>query len=309
MAIATWVLTCKSWFCMSRMTCLIIFSGSSALSMRSLRLARTKVETRSSNAIKHLLVSSQFSVLGSQFANRATCDALAVAISCPSAACYGDRDVSGDSGGYPDAHVAGRGAHGRAERGSQGDGQAECSCAVNFLVHECLLRFFGRETLPSCARLGRVRDPSPHAYLPSGFGDLSPIWRTLPNRSLSGMPDNVSNNAGICAAMVVMSPVILCMPAALPLPVETMVILSTLASGAARARTISGMLANSLSMTAAWLYSWKASAFTFIALASASPFLKMISASASPWARIDDAWPSASAIRRCFSAAARVSIR
>src|ERR1051325_5742811 len=36
---------------MSRITCLIIFSGSSALSIRSLRLARTRVETLSSNAI------------------------------------------------------------------------------------------------------------------------------------------------------------------------------------------------------------------------------------------------------------------
>src|SRR5437016_6826125 len=36
---------------MSRMTCLIIFSGCSARSIRSLRLARTKVDTRSSNAI------------------------------------------------------------------------------------------------------------------------------------------------------------------------------------------------------------------------------------------------------------------
>ena len=36
---------------MSRMTCLIIFSGSSALSIRSFRLARTNVETRSSNAM------------------------------------------------------------------------------------------------------------------------------------------------------------------------------------------------------------------------------------------------------------------
>ena len=39
---------------------------------------------------------------------------------------------------------------------------------------------------------------------------------------------------------------------------------------------------------AAWLYSWYASAFTFMALASASPFLKMISASASPCARMAD---------------------
>src|ERR1700693_3689783 len=36
---------------MSRITCLIIFSGSSALSIKSLRVARTNVETRSSNAM------------------------------------------------------------------------------------------------------------------------------------------------------------------------------------------------------------------------------------------------------------------
>src|SRR5579871_4779317 len=36
---------------MSMITCLIIFSGSSALSTRSLRFARTKVETRSKSAI------------------------------------------------------------------------------------------------------------------------------------------------------------------------------------------------------------------------------------------------------------------
>src|SRR5262249_61192830 len=36
---------------MSRMTCLIIFSGCSALSIKSFRLARISVETRSSNAI------------------------------------------------------------------------------------------------------------------------------------------------------------------------------------------------------------------------------------------------------------------
>src|SRR5690242_15338887 len=47
---------------MSRITCLIIFSGSSALSIRSFRLARTRVETLSSNAIttplKRLLLPS-----------------------------------------------------------------------------------------------------------------------------------------------------------------------------------------------------------------------------------------------------------
>ena len=61
------------------------------------------------------------------------------------------------------------------------------------------------------------------------------------------MPLSVSNNAGTCAAIFVMSPVILFIPAASPLPVETIVILSTLASGAARAFTISGRPLISLS--------------------------------------------------------------
>src|ERR1700721_3934995 len=51
MEMATCVLTCSSWFSMSRMTCLIIFSGSSALSIRSLRFARMSVETRSKSAM------------------------------------------------------------------------------------------------------------------------------------------------------------------------------------------------------------------------------------------------------------------
>src|SRR5258707_4053277 len=100
MAMATCVFTCRSWLCMSRMTCLIIFSGSSALSIRSLRLARTRVETRSSNAIKHLVVS----VVGRS--------SLVVGFRFPGAR-HGDRDVSGDAGGYPDSHVAGHGAPGR----------------------------------------------------------------------------------------------------------------------------------------------------------------------------------------------------
>src|ERR1035438_2858750 len=50
-------------------------------------------------------------------------------------------------------------------------------------------------------------------YFSSGFGDLSPICRTLPNSSFSGMPLSVSNKAGTCAAILVMSPVILFIPA------------------------------------------------------------------------------------------------
>src|SRR5260370_35613370 len=42
------------------------------------------------------------------------------------------------------------------------------------------------------------------------------------------MPLRASNNAGTCAAILVMSPVILFTPALLSLPVDTMVILSTL---------------------------------------------------------------------------------
>src|ERR1700722_3006923 len=84
---------------------------------------------------------------------------------------------------------------------------------------------------------------------------LSPICRTLPKSSASGIPDSVSNSAGTCAAILVMSPVILFIPEESPFPVDTMVILSTLASGAASALTISGIPANSLSITAAWLYS------------------------------------------------------
>src|SRR5580658_2901466 len=55
MAMATCVFTCNSWFCISRITCLIIFSGSSALSIRSLRFARTRVDTRSNSATIVLL--------------------------------------------------------------------------------------------------------------------------------------------------------------------------------------------------------------------------------------------------------------
>src|SRR5277367_485601 len=55
MAMATCVLTWRSWFSMSRTSCLQSFSGSSAFSMRSLMLARKSVPTRSSNAMVNLL--------------------------------------------------------------------------------------------------------------------------------------------------------------------------------------------------------------------------------------------------------------
>src|SRR5215510_5297064 len=134
-------------------------------------------------------------------------------------------------------------------------------------------------------------------------------------------PASVSRSAGACGIMLATSATTLLAPAPpVPLPVETMVILSTLASGSAMARTTSGSPVRSLSITAAWLYSWNAAAFTFMASASdwplarmisasAVPFIRMTSASAAPWARAASARPAASAERRAFSALARVSMR
>src|ERR1700686_1443715 len=90
----------------------------------------------------------------------------------------------------------------------------------------------------------------------SGLGALSPMPRTLLSNSVMLIPDNDSNNAGTCAAIFAKSPVILFIPVASPLPVETTVILSTLASGAAIALTTSGKVVSRLSYIAAWLYSW-----------------------------------------------------
>src|ERR1700730_1420778 len=55
METATWVLTCKYWFSMSRITCLIILSGSSAWSIMSFRFARIRVLTRSRSPMMILL--------------------------------------------------------------------------------------------------------------------------------------------------------------------------------------------------------------------------------------------------------------
>src|SRR5882757_8944654 len=52
---ATCVFTCKYWFSISRITCLIIFSGSSARSIMSFRFARIKVPTRSKSPMIFLL--------------------------------------------------------------------------------------------------------------------------------------------------------------------------------------------------------------------------------------------------------------
>src|SRR5437867_5231012 len=174
--------------------------------------------------------------------------------------------------------------------------------------HESLLFFFGVKCAPRPRGYTQVH-PAHTAAGWSGPGALSPIFLTFESRSDIGMPDSASTSAGTCAAISVRSPVSLCMPVDPPLPVDTIVILSTLEHGAAGARTISGNPVSSLSMTAAWLYSWNASAFTFMARASASPFLKMISASASPCVRVAAAWPSASAVSRPFSASASTAMR
>src|SRR2546421_4841344 len=55
METATCVLTWRYWFSMSRITCLIIFSGSSARSTMSLMFARIKVLTRSKSPMMNLL--------------------------------------------------------------------------------------------------------------------------------------------------------------------------------------------------------------------------------------------------------------
>src|ERR1700678_997423 len=254
---------------MSRITCLIIFSGSSALSIRSLRLARTNVETRSSNAMVDSFFAFGFwplalsswlvelilllHVHGARRRNADTrflcaerCRQWQFLLPCrfpatarhvpPSlpARCPAQRPTQFLS---PFLSVCFSYASLRFAR-----------CGSGYLP----LRFARRDSR------GRL-SPHKHTYFATsttgGFGVLSPICRTLPSNSESGMPESVSNNAGTCAAILAMSPVILFMPEASPFPVETMVILSTLASGLASAFTISGIAVNSRSITAAWLYS------------------------------------------------------
>jgi len=73
----------------------------------------------------------------------------------------------------------------------------------------------------------------------------------------------------------------------------------------ASALTISGMEVKSLSINRRLVIFLERFGFHVHRLGfGPRPFLKMISASASPFARMADAWPSASAVRRCFSAAA-----
>src|SRR3954464_2924803 len=109
------------------------------------------------------------------------------------------------------------------------------------------------ERLPS----GRAGHPTLPTLLPFGFtgpppSPSPPSERKLPSRSESRMPESVSNSAGTCAVIFARSPVIrlIPVPSSAP-PVDTMVILSTLASGLAKARAISGRLPINRSTTAA----------------------------------------------------------
>src|SRR5581483_1295576 len=96
---------------MSRITCLIIFSGSSALSIKSFRLARTSVETLSNSAIT---TPSSLSV-----------EALRLRRPWPLTHCVPaiantDRNRQSDPSAErnPHTHVMGGGAHGSADAGS-----------------------------------------------------------------------------------------------------------------------------------------------------------------------------------------------
>ena len=100
-----------------------------------------------------------------------------------------------------------------------------------------------------------LRKPRQHMALVAAAGPganlgMALAWVALLKLAVL-MPEN-----SFSAAMEAMSPVILLIPALSPLPVETIVILSTLASGEASARTTSGMMVMSLSTTAASFHSW-----------------------------------------------------
>jgi len=109
-----------------------------------------------------------------------------------------DYDSDGDADTQPGRNVAGGGAQRSANAGTQTMPSATC---IDGLFIACLA---------SQGWAGRpdARPPSDalrYFPLPSGFSVLSPIWRTLPRSSDIGIPDNVSNKAGTCAAIFAMS--------------------------------------------------------------------------------------------------------
>src|SRR5258706_408002 len=148
----------------------------------------------------------------------------------------------------PCAHLVRRRTHSGADSGARRDPNPKLLSHHQSPCAPALFVFF-------CSDF--CSDDGEESIGPGGSGGaLSPICRTFPSSSDIFMPLNASNSAGTCAAIFAMSPVILLMPAESPLPVDTMVILSTCESGALIARTISGSPVMSLSTTAAWLYSW-----------------------------------------------------
>src|SRR5262249_46600257 len=146
-----------------------------------------------------------------------------------------------------------------------------------------LLRILGPIDQVVEVRPDQQADALQQLHRDSPFGGSTSATRGVPdtasrrpgtraNRSLTFTPASASTSAGAWAMMLATSATTLWAPApSWPFPVDTIVILSTLLSGSPIARTTSGRPERSLSMTAAWLYSRNASAFTCIASASAWP--------------------------------------
>src|SRR5271166_4745349 len=124
---------------MSRITCLIIFSGSSALSIRSLRLARTNVETRSSNA----MMNSFFELLALSLLPNVSCVMFAMlggalrTLDSLTPDGPSDGDANRYSNGQPDGHVSGSDSEGRSQSCAQRDSQSH---AFRLFIHKSLLR-------------------------------------------------------------------------------------------------------------------------------------------------------------------------
>src|SRR6266850_2489083 len=199
---------------MSRITCLIIFPGSSARSTMSFRFARIKVLTRSKSPMMHLLSKSKYcKPLKTLKKNRRLPVAFKISL-----------------GQQVQAPNSRRKLHQPWQRK-----EAERDCLLKrpdrpaqklvkqkpnrhhyenpsnersfFPVHCHPPRPFG--VLGMAART--CRDGSDRYDLLaagcSGFGALSPIRRTLLSSSDICMPESASNSAGTCAAIFVMSPV------------------------------------------------------------------------------------------------------
>src|SRR5712664_707779 len=198
---------------MSRITCLIIFSGSSARSTISFRFARIKVLTRSRSPMMNLLSKTKYCkplerskenrrLMGRSSDSRQKIDA-------PNHRCElhqpwhrkdAERDDSLKRVDRPAQKVV---------KQKTGPHHRENPNHEKFFIHGHCHPPGPFGVLGRSARA--CRDGSDRYDLPaagcSGFGALSPIRRTLLNKSDICMPDSASNNAGTCAAILVMSPV------------------------------------------------------------------------------------------------------